>query len=155
MNYFYFLMWSISMFLLMKHFFCFKLLKIEYHEFTSCSKYLNMSFLNTISVGFLVALFTHIMDLFVALKREFLTLTLWFGNFSQTKPVNPLSVPAHKYQMKTYCERRKKICQCTFKEEEKKLFFIYTSFVWHVLGIYTKLLQKSTIYTYLYGQLNN
>ena len=44
------------------------------HEFSCCSKYHSMSFLvalNTISMGFLVDLFTHRMDLFVALKRDF------------------------------------------------------------------------------------
>ena len=40
---------------------------------------------NIINMGFFVALITHSMDLFVALKPECKALTLWFVNTSKTK----------------------------------------------------------------------
>ena len=76
-----------------------------------------MSFLvavNIISIGFLVALTTHSMKLFEALKcdfqREFCDVKI-----SQTKLFKPLSVHEYTHQMQTYYERKEKLWGGTFK----------------------------------------
>ena len=62
------------------------------HEFSCCSKYHSISFLeaiNTIGMGFLVALITHRMDLFVAVKRE----STWTYSPNANLLWNPDSAP--------------------------------------------------------------
>ena len=78
-----------------------------------------MSFLvalNTICIGFRVALITHIMNFFVALMR-----TSWFVNISQTKLLKTLSVQEDTHQIQTYCER-KKSWDSTFKASATEMF---------------------------------
>ena len=77
---------------------------ITHNGFSCCSKYHSRGFLygqNTISIGFLVALITLSIDLFV-----FKASTLWFVNISQTKLWKPLTVHEHPHQMQNYCERK-------------------------------------------------
>ena len=75
--------------------------------------------LNTISMGFLFALITHIMDLFVALKRE--VWILWFVKNSQTKLLKSLSVHEPTQQMKINCERENKFMSFIHKKNTQNL----------------------------------
>ena len=62
---------------------------------------------NTISMSFLLALITHNMNLFVAVKHDFLRELCDFFNISQTKLLKPLSLHEYTHQMQTYCEEEK------------------------------------------------